>query len=169
MEIIRDILQGSDKWHALRCGSIGGSQISDLMAQGRGLTREKLLYQKADEILSGKPSVSYQNYDMILGIEAEPLTRAAYSLEREVEIEQVAMIKNGDHKHVSPDGLVGVDGIVEIKNTNGPNYLTTILKGEVPAEHVPQIQWSLGKSEREWCDLIMASWMRPAAAIISLL
>ena len=160
MEIIKDCEQGSDRWFELRLGSIGGSGIKKAIAKGQGKVRTDFLFQKADEILSGRRNKFYQNDDMILGTDSEHLSRTTYSFMHDVEVEQIAMIKEGDQRHFSADGLVGIGGIIEIKNTNGPNYLKIISKGKVPAEHLTQIQWGLFISQREWCDYVQACWIR---------
>jgi hypothetical protein len=54
----------------------------------------------------------------------------------------------------SPDGLVGDDGLIEVKAPRPRQHLRTILSGEVPAYHMPQIQAGLLVTGREWIDFI---------------
>jgi len=166
MEIITDIEQGSDAWFAHRLGSIGGSGIKKVIAKGTGKVRTKYLYQKVDEILTGRRTESYNNDDMQLGTDSEPLSRRNYEFIADVEIYQIAMVKNGNHKHSSPDGICKPDGIIEIKNTNGPNYVEIIYKDKIPPEHIPQIQWNMSISNRNWCDFVLACWMRQDDEIV---
>lgn len=176
MNIITDCEQGSPEWFDLRLGSIGGSGIKKATSKGRGKaeskTRTGYLYQKSDEILTGRFIEQYENADMILGTLSETLSRNAYIWRHEVDVEQVAMIKpkvvlNEDaHKHVSPDGLVGDDGMIEIKNTNGPNFIQHIVKDKVPPEHLKQINWGLHIAKREWCDFIHGCWIYEGKEII---
>ena len=170
MKIIADIEQGSDEWFQLRLGSIGGLGIKKATSKGRGKaeskTRTGYLYQKADEILTGRFIEQYENADMILGTLSEPLSRNAYIWKTDNDVEEVAIIKGSDHKHTSPDGLVDDDGMVEIKNTNGPNFIQHIVKDKVPPEHLKQINWGLHIAEREWCDFIHACWIYEGAEII---
>jgi hypothetical protein len=54
----------------------------------------------------------------------------------------------------SPDGLVGDDGLIEVKSRRPKKHLTTILSGEVPPENMAQLQAGLLVSGREWIDYI---------------
>jgi hypothetical protein len=167
VEKITDCLQGSDRWFGLRLSSIGGSGIKKVTAKGQGKMRSAYLYQKAYELLTGRRTESYQNDAMVLGTESEPLSRNVYSFEADVEVEQVAIIKEGPHRHVSVDGLVGNDGIIEIKNINGAGFVETVSKSKVPTEHLKQINWGLFITQREWCDFIQAHWIREGYEIIA--
>jgi len=160
VDIITDCVQGDERWFQLRLASIGSSGIKKATAKGKGKVRNDYLFQKAYEYLTGNVPKFYSNDAMQLGTDSEPLSRDLYSFEKNVEVEQVAIIKEGSHKHASVDGCVGENGIVEIKNTNGPNYIEIISKEKVPAEHAKQIAWELRISQREWCDFIQAHWIR---------
>jgi len=54
----------------------------------------------------------------------------------------------------SPDGLVGDDGLIEIKSRAQKKHLQTILADEVPLENMAQIQCGLLVSGREWLDYV---------------
>jgi predicted phage-related endonuclease len=54
----------------------------------------------------------------------------------------------------SPDGLVGDDGLIEVKSRAAKKQLSTILADEVPAENVAQCQAGLLVSGREWLDYV---------------
>ena len=55
----------------------------------------------------------------------------------------------------SPDGLVGVDGMIEIKSTE-PDLLIELLdSGRAPTQHMAQIQGNLWITGRDWCDLVI--------------
>ena len=62
-----------------------------------------------------------------------------------------------NHKHYSPDGLVGDNGMIEIKSVIPSVQVETILSGKVPAAYRKQIQWGLHICERQWCDFISYS------------
>jgi len=166
-EYINDCVQGDERWFRLRLASIGSSGISKAVAKGAGKVRTAYLFKKAYELLTGNIPESYSNEAMQLGTDSEPLSRDLYSFEKDVEVEQVAIIKEGPHKHASVDGCVGENGIIEIKNTNGPNYIEIISKGKVPTEHLNQINWELFISQREWCDYIQAHWIRRNGEIVA--
>ena len=61
------------------------------------------------------------------------------------------------HKHYSPDGLVGDDGMIEIKCVIPSVHIETILSDRVPAQYRKQIQWGLHICQRQWCDFVSYS------------
>jgi hypothetical protein len=148
--------QGSPEWFEARRGIPTASRYADVLAEGKGESRDKYMCQLVGEILSGKPMSTYTNERMERGKEQEPDLRAKYSFEREVDIVQVGFIRsNLMSTGCSPDGLVGVDGILEIKSTE-PHLLVKIVDtGKFPARHIPQIQGNLWITGRNWCDLMI--------------
>ena len=158
MEII-NCDQGSDIWFSERLGSIGGSSIASVVAGGQGKTRLQLLYRLAGEILSGVKYEGYKNADMERGLEQESEARDVYAMVKEVEVEQVGLVKESAHKHYSPDGLLsnGWDGILEIKCTIPSVHIETILHNEIPAAYRKQCQWGLHICQREYVDFVSYS------------
>lgn len=154
---ILDMPQGSDEWLAERLGSIGGSSIASVVAKGEGKMRNSLMYRLAGEILSGAKYESFKNEHMERGIEQESEARDMYEFITGNEVTQVGLIKLTDHKHVSPDGLVGQDGIIEIKCVIPSVHIETIISDKVPANYRKQNQWGLFIGERQWCDFISYS------------
>ena len=158
MKIIKGIEQGSDEWLLLRLGKVTASRFSDVMSKGRGSapskTREAYLYQLAAEILTGAPEDSYSNKYMEWGNECEPQARAMYEFETGNDVEQVAFIEMGEHIGVSPDGLVGDKGLLEIKCPKTTTQLKRFLSCEFPSTYKAQVQGQLWVSEREWCDFV---------------
>jgi putative phage-type endonuclease len=157
MEIIKNILQGSHEWHELRLGIITASRFKDVMSNGRGnapsKTRASYMLQLAAEMLTGLPTESYSNEYMEWGTKTEPQARATYELETGNDVDEVAFIKC-DIVGISPDGLIGDKGGIEIKCPKTTTQIETFLKGEVPSVHKAQIQGSLWASEREWWDFV---------------
>ena len=155
MQIIKDIEQGSDEWKVLRLGVITGSNFSAVLAGGSGKTRRSYMVKLAAEILTGEPVESYSNAAMEWGVETEPQARAMYELESASEVVEVSFIKHDTIcAGVSPDGLVGDDGLVEFKCPNTTTQIETYLKGDMPTTHRAQVQGQLWVSEREWCDFV---------------
>uniref|UniRef100_A0A6M3LWZ2 Putative exonuclease n=1 Tax=viral metagenome TaxID=1070528 RepID=A0A6M3LWZ2_9ZZZZ len=155
MEII-NYAQGSDEWFKARIGSIGGLSIASVTAGGGGKMRKALLYRLAGEILSGVKYEGYRNADMDRGIEQEADARRVYEMEREVEVQQVGLIKLDEFRHCSPDGLVGTDGMIEIKSTIPSVHIETIDTDKIDGGYIKQIQWGLFITQRRYCDFI--SW-----------
>lgn len=102
--------------------------------------------------------------DMWRGIESEPFARDKYADENKVDVEQVGfMVRdfNGRKLGYSPDGLVGDDGLLEVKAPRAKNHLLTILADEVPAQHMPQLQAGLLVTGRKWIDFVSFSGGMP--------
>ena len=94
--------------------------------------------------------------DMWRGVESEPFAREEYA-EHFAPVEQVGFMVRDDWGYqigYSPDGLVGDDGLIEIKSRRQKKHLQTILADEVPAENMAQLQAGLLVSGRAWCDYV---------------
>ena len=156
------IEQGSDAWFLMKLGKISGSRISDVLTEGRGgaesLTKKKYKNELIRERLTGKRIPSYKTPLMARGIELEPLARAFYEHTYQLMVDQVPFV---DHPTIamagcSPDGLVGTDGLLEIKCPSPENHLGHLLEnGQVLIKtYYDQVQWQLVVTQRQWCDLI---------------
>lgn len=158
MNIIYDIAQGSPEWLALRLGKVTASRFSDVLAKGRGnapsKTRQSYLYQLAAEIVTGEPQDAFKSSAMEWGNECEPRARAAYELKNNCDVTECAFIEFSDKLGVSPDGLIGDSGLLEIKCPNTVTQIQRYLKGEFPTEYKAQVQGQLWVSERDWCDFV---------------
>lgn len=96
-------------------------------------------------------------FDIDRGNQVEPIARAWYSADRQVEVEQVGLMVldlDGVRLGYSPDGLVGGDGCIEIKGPRGKRHLLTHIESTIPAEHMPQVQTGMFVAGRSWCDFI---------------
>jgi len=147
---------GSDVWKKLRIGSIGGASISSVVSGGAGKMRKTLLYRLAGEILSGQSYDSYQNEHMLKGQFQESDARNVYAMEREVEVYQIGITKEGEFKHYSEDGFVENNGIIEIKSQIQSVHIETIDTGKIDTSYYRQINWGLFITARNYCDFI--SW-----------
>ena len=149
--------QGSDEWFAARLGKATASRICDIVATtkgGWGASRKNYAAQLIAERLTGTPTESYTNAAMQHGTLTEPEARQAYSFRHDVDVVEVGFI---DHPTISmagasPDGLVGEDGLVEIKCPNTATHIDTLLNQCVPAKYVTQMQWQMACTGRAWCD-----------------
>ena len=158
MKIIYDVEQGSNEWLMMRLGKLTASKFSDVMSGGRGnapsKTRESYMYQLAAEILTGAPVESFKSSAMDWGNECEPAARAAYELAMDVDVVECAFIELNGNVGVSPDGLVGDDGLLEIKCPNTTTQLKRFIDGKFPSEYKAQVQGQLWVSGRNWCDFV---------------
>lgn len=160
MEIITDIEQGSEEWLAMRLGWITASRFSDVISNGRGgapsKTRKSYIYQLAAEALTNQQQESYSNEYMDWGTKTEPQARAMYEFDSGNTVQEVTFIKWRDsHKiGISPDGLIGDDGGLEIKCPKTTTQIDTFLSGKMPSYHKAQVQGSLWVTGRKWWDFV---------------
>lgn len=163
------IVQGSDAWFAARRGKVTASRVADLMARTKsGFSASRANY-KAElllEILTGTTAVGFVSEAMKWGTEKEPEARAAYSATIFDTVTEIGFI---DHPDIlgagcSPDGLVGDDGIIEIKCPNTATYLEILLSDLIPQKWQTQIQMQLDCTGRQWCDFVCYDPRMPEGA-----
>lgn len=156
--IIINAEQGSPGWHAARAGRVTASEFSAVLAKGEGKTRGKYMLKVIAERLTGKPSDSYHNAHMDRGTEQEPDARASYEAITGWLVDQVGFIADDRlMTGCSPDGLVGEDGIIEIKCVIPTVQVATILSCQSPPEHRAQIQGEMWLTGRKWVDFVSYS------------
>jgi putative phage-type endonuclease len=155
-----DIEQGSDEWHALRRGLITASAVSKLLTAtykpAANDTSRALLYQLLAERITGESDSGFYNDDMARGHLLEPYARDLYaeSFDPVVECGFVTLTTPAGVLGYSPDGLVGDDGLIEIKCPRPKTHLKSLLTREVPSEYYPQVQTGLAVTGRRYCDYI---------------
>lgn len=153
------IVQGSDEWKALRLGKVTASRVADIVAKtksGYSASRANYAAQLIAERLTGTPAETFTNAAMQHGTETEPEARAAYEFYQGVTVEEVAFIPHPqiDQAGCSPDGLVGGDGLVEIKCPNTATHLDTLIGQTVPAKYETQMQFQMACTGRSYCDFV---------------
>lgn len=151
--------QRSAEWFAARLGKATASKIADLTAKdrsGKGWAASRANYaaQLVAERLTGEMSESYTSPAMQWGTDTEAEARNAYCFYRDAEVVEVGFI---DHPTVlmsgaSPDGLVGSDGLLELKCPNTATHIATLLGKSVPSKYVKQMMWQMACTGRAWCD-----------------
>lgn len=154
-----EIIQGSPEWHAARCGKVTASRVADLIAKtktGWGASRANYMAELVAERLTGTQAAGYSNAAMQWGADMEPEARENYAFVSDVEVEQVGFVLHPtiSMAGASPDGLVGNDGLVEIKCPNTATHIDTLIGQAVPAKYVTQMQWQLACTGRAWCDFV---------------
>lgn len=153
--------QGSDLWKQLRQGHVTASNIADVMAKGKGesesITRHKYKMRLLAERIAIAPMFdSYSNPAMEWGIEQEQYACIAYEENKYVLVQRTGFWLHPTIKWlgVSPDRLVGDDGLIEVKCPNSTTHLDYLMTNKVPAEYVKQIQCQLWVTGRQWCDFV---------------
>lgn len=154
-----DLIQGSDEWLQIRCGKVTASRVADVVAKtktGWGASRANYMAELIAERLTGIPAASYTNAAMTWGTEMEPGARAAYAEQTFDVITQVGFVSHPtiEDSGASPDGLVGDDGLIEIKCPNTATHIDTLLGQAILAKYVTQMQWQMSCSGRQWCDFV---------------
>lgn len=154
-----DLIQGSEEWLAARLGKATASRIADVIAKtktGWGASRANYAAELVAERLTGAAAERYTNAAMQWGTDKEPDARAAYEFYTGATVEQVGFVEHFTiaNSGASPDGLIGEDGLVEIKCPSTATHIETLLGGSVPAKYVTQMQWQMACTDRAWCDFV---------------
>lgn len=160
--IPHNIEQGTDEWHRLRAGLPTASEFSKLVtSKGEPSSQaDKYAYKLAAEKYHGAPVDAWSgNKWTENGHETEPLAREFYSLSRMSDVTEIGFVTDDDvTMGCSPDGLVGDDGMLEIKCLKAENFVETALfwrKNErCPSTYVAQTQGQMMICGRAWCDLL---------------
>ena len=159
MNIITTMKQGSPEWIEIRLCKVTGSKMSDVLSKGRGTapskTAETYMMELIAEKLTGQSKPFFENDAMRWGTETEPQARAMYSINNDfVHVEEVAFVEHNEFIGVSPDGLVGDDGLLEIKCPTSVTQIKRALSDDYAVDYYEQIQCQLWVTERKWCDFV---------------
>lgn len=161
LTVHESLIQGSQEWFDQRRGIVTASAVGKLVTpktiqpadnpESRGMAM--LL---AAERITGWTDPTFTSDDMWRGIEDEPRARAKYAEHYAPVVEAGFMVEDrwGFRIGYSPDGLVGDDGLIEIKSRRSKVQLATILADQVPAENMAQLQCGLLVSGRKWIDYV---------------
>lgn len=152
--------QGSEAWLLAKAGRCTASRFADVLAKiktGEASSRRNYRLQLVTERLTDRPVDGYKNAAMEWGGEQEAFARDAYEARTGVLVDLSEFIRHPDvaWSGCSPDGLVGDDGLIEIKCPYVSTvHVETMLSGGHPSEHKAQIQGSLWITGRQWCDFV---------------
>jgi hypothetical protein len=159
-----DLIQGSDDWLSLRLGILCASEMKNIITpktlkpvsskeEGKECAH---LYELLAQRISGHVEPMYVSDDMLRGTVDEVKAKMLYA-EKYHAVTDMGFITNdkwGFTIGYSPDGLVGIDGLVECKSRRQYYQLQTILCNDVPSEFIIQCQVGLMVSERKWLDYV---------------
>lgn len=154
---MNDVIQGSAEWKALRAGKVTASRIADMLARtksGWGASRANYAAQLVAERLTGEVADSYTNAAMQWGTDNEADARVAYEFRTDAPVTEVGFVEHPTipMAGASPDGLVGDDGLVEIKCPNTATHIETLLDPVPDGKYLKQMQWQMACTGRQWCD-----------------
>lgn len=160
MKVYRELEQGTEEWLQVRCGILTASVIGQLITPtGKVASNDRsraLIHTLTAQRITGYVEEQYVSADMLRGVQDEPFARDAYR-ENYAPVQEVGFITeqfDGYTLGYSPDGLVGEDGLIEVKSRRQKKHLETIMSGKVPPENMAQIQAGLLVAGRAWCDYI---------------
>lgn len=159
MRVITNVEQGTPEWLALRLGIVTASELDCLLVSGKHPTgfgvaaftyMDQLIGERITEEAAELP---FQTKATIRGHEQEGVALGLYESREDVLASKAGIILNHGIGY-SPDGLIGADGLIEIKTKLPKFQVGVILSGEIPKEHIAQCQGGLWASDREWIDFI---------------
>ena len=161
LHVLPDLVQGTDEWLEQRRGIVTASIVGRLVTtktlkpasndESRGLAAMLIA-----ERITGHTDPTYVSADMERGIADEPRARDVYA-EHYAPVTEVGFMVRDDWGFrigYSPDGLVGDDGLIEVKSRRQKKHLQTILADAVPSENMAQLQCGLLVSGRSWIDYL---------------
>jgi hypothetical protein len=155
-----DIEQGSEEWHALRCGILTASEMKFIVTptlKPASNDKERAhLFELLGQRITQHTEPRYISDDMLRGHEDEIEARIRYA-ENFAPVTECGFVTNDDHGFVigySPDGLVDYDGLIECKSRRQKYQVETILADKVPEEYMLQIQTGLLVTRRKWLDFV---------------
>jgi exodeoxyribonuclease (lambda-induced) len=153
--MIIQVEQNSDAWFEARLGKLTASDAHAIMTAGKGL--ETLVWEKVGETLTGKPKQSFVNEVMEKGHELEMEARNNYEITTGNLVKTTGFHVLDDLPDVgcSPDGLIGEDGLVEIKCPTPAIYARFMYENVIDPKYKAQIQMQMWITKRKWCDFVV--------------
>ena len=169
------MMQGSAEWFAAKLGKVSGSHIGDIMARVKpskdnpncySKRREKYMRELLIERLTGINTPHYTTEAMMWGMDQEEYGSAAYEAKNGVIAEECGFF---DHPTIamcgaSPDRLIGLDGVLEIKDPTSGTHIDTLLYGTYDEDYIYQMSWEVECTGRKWADFVSYDSRLPANA-----
>jgi exodeoxyribonuclease (lambda-induced) len=155
-----DYPQGSEDWLAVRKGCITGSRFKDCRDRLKSGAPSKACisyaHDTARERAGGKAPSKFTNSAMKFGTEQEPLARLAYEAATGNLVEEVGFFTTEDGLFgLSPDGLIGDDGVLEVKTmVSSDTLFDAMVEGDI-SEYLDQCTGYLWLLGRQWVDLVL--------------
>ena len=152
------IEQRSEAWFSQRLGLCTASKfravISKLKSGKPAQARIDYAIELVTERLSGQPCPHFTTAAMQRGVDLEPAARIEYEFKKSIEVLETGFVRHPSlMTGASPDGLVGDDGLIEIKCPSSTAQVQTWING-MPEDHVSQVQGQLWITGRAWCDFV---------------
>jgi putative phage-type endonuclease len=149
---VYELEQGTPEWLEAKAGKFTSSKFSDLFMAKTTKGWNSLINQVVFERLTGTTPESFSSDWMKRGTELEPQAREAYELATFNKVRQVGFVEKDEWVGCSPDGLIGSDGMVEIKCPKFSTLIDYHLTGRIPEDYYWQMQGGMYVCGRKWCD-----------------
>lgn len=154
-----DAPQRSEAWFTARLGRLTGSRAGDMLAtikSGEAAARRDLRAQLVIERLTGRVAEdAYVNADMQRGIDLESAALAAYEARTGDLVTACGFLQHATlMAGYSPDGLVGDDGLLEIKCPKMATHYKRLTSSSAPSEVLAQVRHGLWLTGRVWADIV---------------
>lgn len=152
--------QRSEEWFKQRLGKVTASRIGDVLATIRNgswaASRKNYAAELVRERLNNKPPEPFTNEYIEWGIEQEAPAREAYEKASGSAVVEAGFVDHPTvpHAGASPDGLVGEDGLIEIKCPTTATHIDTLLNGTINDRYRLQMLWQMACTGRKWCDFV---------------
>lgn len=167
MRIIESV-QGTPEWLASRLGCPSGSGFSNLItATGKpSASADGYINQLIAELITGETTYVKTTEWMQRGTELEPMARDYYTLATGNEVNEVGFCKHDRlETGVSPDGLIGDKGGLEIKCPAPATHVAYLRSGGLPTKYKQQVQGCMWITERDWWDFVSYNETMPALIV----
>lgn len=159
LTIYEDLEQGTPEWLQARCGIVTASVVGKLLTStgkvANNDTSRNITQSLIAERITGRVEHTHPNRDMRRGTRLEPYARDLYA-EHYAPVTEVGFMRldavDGWALGYSPDGLVGDNGLLEIKSRSPRIQIGTIMSDRVPGANMAQLQAGLLVSGRDWID-----------------
>lgn len=153
------IEQGSEEWFQYRLGKVTASRVADVMAKtrsGYSASRKNYMAELLCQRLTGKQEEGFTSAAMQRGTELESMARGRYEIENDCLVTETGLVDHPDIEMfaASPDGLVGDEGLLEIKCPNTATHIDFLRSGKVDDRYVKQIHAQMLCTGRKWCDFV---------------
>jgi len=151
--------QRTDDWFAHRLGRVTASRVSDVMAKtktGYAASRTNYMMELLCQRLTGQREEGFVSAAMQRGTDLEPAARSVYEASTGLLVQEVGFIIHPDIHGLgaSPDGLVGSEGLLEIKAPNTATHIDFLRTGKPKNEYQWQMLCQMACTGRDWCDFV---------------
>ena len=156
--------QRSDEWFQARLGKVTASRISDVLAAPTTAAYTNYQAQLIAERLTGEPYESHVTSAMQWGVDTEAEARSMYEFMTDKTVMDVGFVPHFIIKEsgASPDGLVDLNGQIEIKCPNTATHIKTFTSGTIEKKYRNQMTWQMACTGRHWCDFVSYDPRLPA-------